>query len=802
MDELMEGETCSEEEEEESEAKMTSESESGTGQKKKAAALTNSSKKKKQKKRKPLGVNTSCCKYESVRRVMKRFGMKECRDDEDSVLYWMDTSAPMERVVELKRFQKINHFPGMTEICRKDFLARNMNRMLKLFPKDYNFTPRTWCLPADYGDLLSFCCQNSKKNKLFISKPPSGSQGKGIFITRNPKDLKSSEHVVVQQYLAKPFTIDGFKMDFRIYVLVTQCDPLHVFVYKDGLGRFATHKYSEPTAANMDDVYLHLTNYSLNKFSDEFVRDEDCGSKRRITTVNKWMEENGYNIKKMWAGIEDIIIKTLISIHPILKHNYRTCFSSHTRGSACFEILGFDVMLDKKLKPWLLEVNLSPSLHTDAPLDKDIKEGFVWDTLHLINLNGDDKRRCQEEDRKKVQERLFQRSKATREAKKEEMQESQQKYEEWLRKYEEKNLGGFRRIYPKDGNEEHYEKFYTDSASLFSETAASKARQLCVKLQREQIESKQRELEQCRTRGNGRVENKAKESQLQQPRPESPRMMKRIRQKNPTRRVPPEKSSLISLLKSASDMTERCRKEPDIDTTLPMDINETEENYRLSELEQRTMLIKGLGLIEYVVKMFHGSTGCAPFESQKKSARMIGVSFSELYSHPGFPLPRQRPDHVVSSLLPSRKTVGAGHGLGSNWTQYRLQGRQKESETLAQFSASGGVGSAEVGYHTAWVANKTAVPGKKAVSSKDGVDLQLTGHSTVALFQQQMKPCGRLPLKSQAVPHHQAPAQKQSLTVIGSSKISLTARSLHYRHPKAVAAAKLLIPGQQETVPC
>ena len=47
-------------------------------------------------------------------------------------------------------FQKINHFPGMSEICRKDLLARNMNRMLKLFPKEYNVFPRSWCLPAEY----------------------------------------------------------------------------------------------------------------------------------------------------------------------------------------------------------------------------------------------------------------------------------------------------------------------------------------------------------------------------------------------------------------------------------------------------------------------------------------------------------------------------------------------------------------------------------------------------------------------------------------------------------------------------
>ena len=52
-------------------------------------------------------------------------------------------------------------------------------------------------------------------------------------------------------YLLQPFLLDGFKFDFRLYVLVTSCDPLRICVYKDGLARFATTAYHQPVSSNM-----------------------------------------------------------------------------------------------------------------------------------------------------------------------------------------------------------------------------------------------------------------------------------------------------------------------------------------------------------------------------------------------------------------------------------------------------------------------------------------------------------------------------------------------------------------------
>jgi hypothetical protein len=56
--------------------------------------------------------------------------------------------------------------------------------------------------------------------------------------------------MICQQYVSKPFLIDGFKFDLRIYILISSCDPLRIFVYKDGLARFATVQYNEPSNSN------------------------------------------------------------------------------------------------------------------------------------------------------------------------------------------------------------------------------------------------------------------------------------------------------------------------------------------------------------------------------------------------------------------------------------------------------------------------------------------------------------------------------------------------------------------------
>ena len=123
----------------------------------------------------------------------------------------------------------------------------------------------------------------------------------------------------------------------------------------------------------------------------------------------------GHDVGALWTAMEEAMIKTLIACQCALKHNYRTCFPN-IAGSCCFELLGFDVVLDRKLRPYVLEVNHSPSFTTDAQIDLDIKEPLIYDTFTLVNLDSLDRRRCIDEDRRRLHERLLQRPTQNRRA--------------------------------------------------------------------------------------------------------------------------------------------------------------------------------------------------------------------------------------------------------------------------------------------------------------------------------------------------------------------------------------------------
>ena len=80
-------------------------------------------------------------------------------------------------------------------------------------------------------------------------------------------------------------------------------------------------------------------------------------------------------------------MKTLISVAPSLRHVYHSCQPECLQADMCFEVLGFDILIDSKFKPWVLEVNHAPSFSTEgSELDRVVKSTVLTDTFRLLNF--------------------------------------------------------------------------------------------------------------------------------------------------------------------------------------------------------------------------------------------------------------------------------------------------------------------------------------------------------------------------------------------------------------------------------
>uniref|UniRef100_A0A8C6M8Y6 Tubulin tyrosine ligase like 7 n=1 Tax=Nothobranchius furzeri TaxID=105023 RepID=A0A8C6M8Y6_NOTFU len=460
----------------------------------------------------------------SVRIVIREMDFIKARDDDETAnLIWNDSAVQHEKIAELRNYQRINHFPGMGEICRKDCLARNMSKMIKCQPQEYSFIPKTWIFPAEYTQFQNYVkeLRRKRKQKTFIVKPANGAMGHGISLIRNCEKLPAQEHFIVQEYLDKPFLMEGYKFDLRIYILVTSCDPLRIFLYNDGLVRMGTEKYHAPSEANLSQLYMHLTNYSVNKHNENFERDEtvDKGSKRSISWFTEFLRTSDYDVAKFWGDISELVVKTLIVAEPHVLHAYRMCRPGQPPGSdsVCFEVLGFDIILDRKLKPWLLEINRAPSFGTDQKIDYDVKKGVLLNALKLLNIRASDKKRNLAQQKAEAQRRLYghgsmkklsasssdwEKQRHTLERRKEELKERLAQVRKQISREEHENLhlGNYRRIYPPDDKLllEKYESLLSAAFQTFlAGRAASLQKEMNNPLKRMKEEDILDLLEQC-----------------------------------------------------------------------------------------------------------------------------------------------------------------------------------------------------------------------------------------------------------------------------------------------------------------
>ena len=381
----------------------------------------------------------------------------------------------------------------MYAVTRKNHLARNLMRMKRAFPDEYDFTPPTWVLPGDNIDFRNqFSGNPNANNKTFIVKPDALSQGKGIFLSRNfdtivntIEKVNEEEGIggwVVQQYIDNPHVIEDLKYDLRIYVLMYGCNPLRVYIHHEGIARFCTEPYKKPTKNNLDNLFMHLTNYAINKENDNYEEaDEDSsegeqGHKRSLAAILRILQDQGGDRKKIWFQIKDIVVKTLTVGQPYVSHLYRSCQPENLDNAMCFQVLGFDIMIDSKFKPWLIEVNQSPSFKTDSPLDYRVKKAVLTDTFKLLNVSWEKRKQIIKNQKENMKARIL-----TGKQSKIDPEDKAKRREETLNErfeYEVKRKGKFELIcpWPNEERNKMYDEFIVKANDLWDEFTTGNAK--------------------------------------------------------------------------------------------------------------------------------------------------------------------------------------------------------------------------------------------------------------------------------------------------------------------------------------
>ncbi|XP_077410966.1 putative tubulin polyglutamylase TTLL9 isoform X2 [Vanacampus margaritifer] len=331
--------------------------------------------------------------------LRQRPGWIEVKDDSDWDFHWCDVSWLRENFDHsyMEEHVRINHFRNNYELTRKDFMLKNLKRFKKHLEREAScmegsncdFFPCTFALPNEYHLFV----EEFKRNpgSTWIMKPAAKSQGVGIFLFKKLKDIvdwrkhdgtrseeqkdaNQVESYVAQRYIENPYLLGGRKFDLRVYVMVTSYFPLKAWLYREGFARLSSTRFS---LSSIDDKYVHLTNVSVQKTAPDY--DPEKGCKWELQKLRRYLTaKHGRQVVEiLFKEMDNIFISSLQSVQKIIINDKH-----------CFELYGYDILLDDNLKPWLIEVNASPSLTPSNQEDYEMKYRLLNDTLNVVDMEG------------------------------------------------------------------------------------------------------------------------------------------------------------------------------------------------------------------------------------------------------------------------------------------------------------------------------------------------------------------------------------------------------------------------------
>ena len=193
-------------------------------------------------------------------------------------------------------------------------------------------------------------------------------------IMRNSRVKKGhykSNKILLQKYIEKPLLYNGRKFDTRFWVLLTH--KMEIYLFREGHLKATSFNFT----LDNTDLYVHLTNYSVQKYSDKFEIFEH-GNEISLDELQKSINEN-YNLnidlrKEIFPKIKNIILISLNSVKKLINKYNR---------EKCFEIFGYDFMFDYELNPFLIEINTNPGLEISSPLIQKLVPRMIDDALRL-----------------------------------------------------------------------------------------------------------------------------------------------------------------------------------------------------------------------------------------------------------------------------------------------------------------------------------------------------------------------------------------------------------------------------------
>ncbi|XP_072941418.1 probable tubulin polyglutamylase ttll-15 [Epargyreus clarus] len=281
-----------------------------------------------------------------VHLVLDRIGYEKSTNDSAWSLLWSHDypfRVLYPHLHRLKPHQKVNHFPGTGFITNKVDLATSKSK----------YIPKAFKLPQNKGEFLAYASKN--QNAMFLEKH---NQHRGVYLKNVSEIDLSTGESFVQEYVQRPFLVDGHKFDIGVYVALTSVNPLRAYWYKgDVLFRYCPAKYYPFDPKNLDKYVVgddYLPTWEVPSLAHPYTA---LGFSMK-EAFDTYARSKGKDTTRMWEEVQKAISEVFIK-----KENHIIeALKGYPSSDNFFEMMRFDLVVDEDLRVYLLEANMSPNL--------------------------------------------------------------------------------------------------------------------------------------------------------------------------------------------------------------------------------------------------------------------------------------------------------------------------------------------------------------------------------------------------------------------------------------------------------